>query len=277
MARRLCELAYYQTRLGRNEDSILNQKRALAIMEAAFKANPTVVANRNSLSWYSANLGYDLGTAGRTAEALPYLDQSLRLIEEDMKETPGAVPTLYLATVKVRYGVTLSRGGRAAEARGKLEQALAHYDSLLSDPKQTGIAFKDVAVDYTEAAVELAQIHGSRGDAAEAARLCQRVIERGGSLAAQDFELVFQLARAHSLFGQFRSPGGVDSAVAGNVSSESEFSTAIQLLDLAFTGGYRNIPYIRTDPALDPLRPRSDFRLLLFDLPFPPDPFDGTP
>ena len=93
---------------GANEDSILSQKRAISIMEAVFKANPTVVANRNSLSWYSGQLGYDLGTAGRTAEALPYLDRSLGLIEEDVKKTPGAMPTLYLATVKVRYGVTLS-------------------------------------------------------------------------------------------------------------------------------------------------------------------------
>jgi eukaryotic-like serine/threonine-protein kinase len=276
MARRLSELAYYQTRLGQNEDSILSQKRAISIMEAVFKANPTVVANRNSLSWYSGQLGYDLGTAGRTAEALPYLDRSLGLIEEDVKKTPGAVPTLYVATVKVRYGVTLSRGGRAAEAREKLEQALVHYDSLLSDPKQTGITFNDFASDYTEAAVELAWIHAAQGDAAAAARLCQPIIGREGSPAAQDPELVFQLARAHSLFGQLRTHAEINPATANTLPAVHEFLTAIKLLGHAFAGGYRNLTYIRTDPALAPLRDRPDFRLLMMDLAFPVEVFDRT-
>jgi tetratricopeptide (TPR) repeat protein len=276
MARRLCELAYYQTRLGENEASIQSQKRAIAIMEAVFKANPTVVANRNSLSWYSANLGYDLGTAGRTAEARPYLERSLHLIEEDVRSSAGAVPILYLATVKVRYGVVLSRGSQIAAAREKLEQALAHYDILMGDPKPTGISFKNIATDYTEAAVELAQIYGLQGDAARAAGLCRRAVQRAGELDARDSELAFQLGRAHSLLGQLRSQVLGNGDKTESAHTEMEFSMAVQLLGQAFTSGYRNIPYIGTDRVLDPLRERPDFRLLMMDLAFPADPF-GTP
>jgi hypothetical protein len=37
--------------------------------------------------------------------------------------------------------------------------------------------------------------------------------------------------------------------------------------------GYRNLPSLRADPDLDPLRSRLDFRMLLLDAAFPDDPF----
>ena len=37
--------------------------------------------------------------------------------------------------------------------------------------------------------------------------------------------------------------------------------------------GYRNPDAYRTESALDPLRNRADFRLLMMDLAFPADPF----
>jgi hypothetical protein len=37
--------------------------------------------------------------------------------------------------------------------------------------------------------------------------------------------------------------------------------------------GIKSFDYYRTDPNLDPLRDRDDFRALLMDLAFPADPF----
>jgi hypothetical protein len=37
--------------------------------------------------------------------------------------------------------------------------------------------------------------------------------------------------------------------------------------------GYRNPDAYRTESALDPLRTRHDFRVLMMDLVFPADPF----
>jgi hypothetical protein len=37
--------------------------------------------------------------------------------------------------------------------------------------------------------------------------------------------------------------------------------------------GYRNPNYLRNDSALDPLRDRDDFKLLMMDLAFPIEPF----
>ena len=40
--------------------------------------------------------------------------------------------------------------------------------------------------------------------------------------------------------------------------------------------GYRSPADFRTEDALDPLRGRDDFRLLMMDLAIPADPFDAA-
>ena len=45
------------------------------------------------------------------------------------------------------------------------------------------------------------------------------------------------------------------------------------LLHQAVAMGYRSADAYRNEDALDPLRDRPDFRLLMMDLAFPADPF----
>jgi hypothetical protein len=47
----------------------------------------------------------------------------------------------------------------------------------------------------------------------------------------------------------------------------------MDLLRKAVAMGYRSPLSYRTEDALDPLRSRDDFRLLMMDLEFPSDPF----
>jgi hypothetical protein len=54
---------------------------------------------------------------------------------------------------------------------------------------------------------------------------------------------------------------------------QAEKSMAV--LRQAVSMGYRNSDAYRTESALDPLRNRNDFRLLLMDLAFPTEPFAG--
>src|SRR5262249_19246782 len=58
---------------------------------------------------------------------------------------------------------------------------------------------------------------------------------------------------------------------AGEGASEAE--TAMALLHKAVGLGFRNADAFRTEGALDPLRARDDFRLLMMDLAMPADPF----
>ena len=61
---------------------------------------------------------------------------------------------------------------------------------------------------------------------------------------------------------------------AADASSHAE--TAMALLKKAAGIGYGDPDTFRTETALDPLRGREDFQLLLMDLTFPARPFDGA-
>ena len=54
-----------------------------------------------------------------------------------------------------------------------------------------------------------------------------------------------------------------------------EAETAMTLLTKAVGLGYRRRDDFRTETALDPLRDRPDFRLMMMDLAFPAEPFAG--
>ena len=58
---------------------------------------------------------------------------------------------------------------------------------------------------------------------------------------------------------------------AGEATSEAD--AAMSLLWEAVGMGYRNTDAYLTADALDPLRDRDDFRLLMMDLVFPAEPF----
>ena len=47
------------------------------------------------------------------------------------------------------------------------------------------------------------------------------------------------------------------------------------MLRQANAAGYRDLAHMRSDIALDPLRARPDFQLLMMDLAMPADPFAG--
>ena len=54
---------------------------------------------------------------------------------------------------------------------------------------------------------------------------------------------------------------------------EVEVGKAMTLLRKAVAQGYRDTGTMAREPALDPLRNRPDFRLLMLDLAFPAEPF----
>ena len=74
---------------------------------------------------------------------------------------------------------------------------------------------------------------------------------------------------------QERSVAQPRSGVTPSEGSEAA-TRAIGWLRRAVGVGYRNANEVRIESALDPLRSRDDFRLLLLDLAFPAEPFAPT-
>jgi hypothetical protein len=83
-------------------------------------------------------------------------------------------------------------------------------------------------------------------------------------------EPTFFLACCHAgLAGLAGRPGSGMTAAQGAEQAEK----AMAVLRQAVSMGYRNPDAYRTESALDPLRNRDDFRLLMLDLAFPAQPF----
>ena len=69
------------------------------------------------------------------------------------------------------------------------------------------------------------------------------------------------------------SLAGVPGSGVAEADRRAEADRAMVVLRRTIDAGNRNVANLRVNPALDPLRGRDDFRLLMLDLAFPASPF----
>jgi len=108
------------------------------------------------------------------------------------------------------------------------------------------------------------------GDLPGAAADTRRALEIWDGLPSRSGEDWFESACSHATLSALagRKGSGVSS---GEASAEAD--TAMALLTTAAGSGFRNANLFRIETALDPLRNRPDFRLLIMDLAIPAQPF----
>jgi hypothetical protein len=108
------------------------------------------------------------------------------------------------------------------------------------------------------------------GGPAGATADARRAVELFDALPLRSGRVWFDSACAHAALAGLagREGSGVSAAEA-----TSEAETAVALLHKAVGVGFRNPDVYRTEDALDPLRDRDDFRLLMLDLAMPSEPF----
>jgi hypothetical protein len=113
---------------------------------------------------------------------------------------------------------------------------------------------------------------GELGDPAGAADDARRAIGLSEGLSPSLWNL-FQTACCHAALAGLAGRAG--SGVSAAEGSE-EATRAMGWLRRAVGVGYRNANEVRIESALDPLRSRDDFRLIIMDLAFPAEPFAPT-
>ena len=107
------------------------------------------------------------------------------------------------------------------------------------------------------------------GDLAAAAAAWRRAVALYDGLDPPTAEQMFFRAGCHA------GLSGLAGRTASGMSAEegpAESDRAMSWLRRTLAAGYLNLDAYRTESAFDPLRQRSDFRLLLLDLAFPVDP-----
>jgi hypothetical protein len=98
----------------------------------------------------------------------------------------------------------------------------------------------------------------------------RRALVLWDALSSRSGEECFDTARAHAVLTCL---AGRDGPGVHADQAPSEVAAALDLLQKAIGLGYRNAGRYRTEDALDPLRTRPEFQVLMLDLDFPAEPF----
>jgi hypothetical protein len=109
----------------------------------------------------------------------------------------------------------------------------------------------------------LGDVAGSVTDARKAMALYE-------GLPSSSADEVYELACCHAALA---TAAGREGPGISAEDGEIEAYKAMTLLRKAVSAGYRNPDAMTRESALDPLRNRHDFQLLMLDLAFPADPF----
>jgi hypothetical protein len=152
-----------------------------------------------------------------------------------------------------------------AEARDGYDRAISLKERLVREDPTNTVNRQDLAWSLRRRGLARRDL----GDLAGAAADARRALGLYEALPSPAGRLWIETACAHAaLVGLAgRSGSGVSAAERA-----SEADTAMALLHKAVAVGFRDAAAIRTEDALDPLRDRPDFQLLMMDLAFPTEP-----
>jgi tetratricopeptide (TPR) repeat protein/tRNA A-37 threonylcarbamoyl transferase component Bud32 len=252
---------------GRPNESRAAFEQARAIRQKLVDANPSVAQFQYDLANSIAGIGWVLGGMGRSSEALAAWEEG-RVIQQRLADTNPNVTRFQreLAVIYNNIGMLYSNAGKPAEALVAMGKGQAIRQAL-ADANRRVIEFqRDLAISLL-AIGQLQQGEGHVAEAADAYRNGLAILERLPGLPPIDH---FNVGISHAgLAGLATRPGSGLSAAEGL----AEADRAMTWIRKAADGGYAPLAQLRSADALDSLRSRRDFQLLMMDLAFPQDPF----
>jgi hypothetical protein len=141
------------------------------------------------------------------------------------------------------------------------------------------VAFREVLVGanpnyrvgLAESLLRFGQVRQVEGDLVGASADWRRAVALFETVPSLfDGELVFFYAGCHASLSTL---AGLPGTGVSPGERDAEADRAMALLRRAAGTGFRNPGAYRTESALDPLRHRDDFQMLMLDLAMPADPF----
>jgi tetratricopeptide (TPR) repeat protein len=253
-------------RRGKLTEAEAEYRRAIAISQEATEKNPAFTEYRVFLANHHHSLGDLLSVKGRPESAEVEYREALAIRRKLAAENTSDPSHLVLAAdVENSLANMLRHVGRASEALRHADRAVADRESLVK--QHAG------EPSYRSGLAEGCRCRGlarrALGDADGAAADLRRAVGLYDALPSRTPEQCYFSACAHAALAGLgdRSRSGKLTALV-----TSEADAAMALLHQAVAAGYHNPAYPIED-ALDSLRHRPDFRLLMMDLAFPAEPF----
>jgi tetratricopeptide (TPR) repeat protein len=258
------------SRTGHLNEAVAAYRRVVEIQAALARANPANPDLQSEWGGDVNNLGNRLFEAGRTAEALAAYRRALEIQEPVAKAHPTVIQYQdFLANHHANIGKALVRMGQRAEAIPSYERALTIRERLSAAHPDNPRLLSDAAIK----AVDLGVLKAQEGDPAGGLALCRRAWERLARIPKPSAANLYTMASARAQIDSLIAHVSPALAPESTDSPSDHLEAAMTLLRRAISGGYRNFSDIREDRALDPLRSRHDFQLLLMDLAMPAEPF----
>jgi serine/threonine-protein kinase len=251
---------------GKPSEAEAEYRRALTLGQKLTDDNPAVAEFRDVLAESHYTVGNLLVDTGRPSDAEAEYRQARALFQKLADENPK-VPE-YRYWVAVCHGRTsdlLLRLGRPAEARAGYERAVAIVEPTARENPRVPV----YRITLARGLRGLAMAGVALGDARATADV-HRALAFYDGLASRSHEEWFGTACCHAALAGLAARAG--SGMSAHEAS-SEADAAMNLLLRAVGMGYRNPDIYRTESALDSLRDRPDFRLMMMDLAMPADPF----
>jgi eukaryotic-like serine/threonine-protein kinase len=231
------DLANCYRGLGRRPEALKLYEETLALRKA------TLGTDHPKTLESMTNLAQCYGDVARYGEALKLYEEALAVrratLGADHPDTLESMTNLFMC---------YSNAGRRGEALRLCEEALAGYKAKfgVDDPRTL------------ETTIFLAVCYADAGRRTEALKLCEVTLPlfeaKLGPNHRYTFGAIYNVACLHATL------------IAGSTDARKEADFAMEWLKKAVAAGYNDIAQIKTDPDLNPLRDRDDFKKLVSDL-----------
>ena len=255
------------TNAGDTAGALAEQRKYQELVRALAAEAPAIPGYRSGLANSHQLIGSLLRLTGDTAAALAEFEQARFLLEALVEASPKTSFYRYqLSSTLILVGNALEDLGRIDEARDRYARVVALREAIVSaEPKVTGYR-----TGLANGLRRLAWAKLATGDVAGAVADARRAVDLYEGLPSRRDADWFGLACARATLADAagRDGPGRSAPEAANLAGR-----AMANLSIAVAMGLRNLKLCRQEPALDPLRGRADFRLLMLDLAFPVGPF----
>jgi serine/threonine protein kinase/tetratricopeptide (TPR) repeat protein len=231
-------------------------REALSVQERLLHDSPDVPEYQENLASTHDSLGNVHHSAGQDAQAEGDSRRVVQIFEKLAREHPD-VPH-YAAQV----GSSYSALGVVEDAQGKLDAALASHNKAVEalerflerqprSPQERNLLIN--------ARITRAGVFAKRGDPA-------RAIQEAEAIAGKEELNSTNLYNMSCLYSRCASIAGKDAKLppAERTKLQEQYAgRAIEYLRQSLAKGMHDLPIIKSDPDLDPLRRREDFKKLV--------------
>jgi len=256
LAKTQTALAREYSRLGRSPKAEAVLREALSVYERLLRDCPDVPEYQENLGFTHASLGSVHHNTGQYAEAEADWRRELQIFEKLAREHPD-VP-LYAARVGSSYnhlGVVEGSQGKLDAAQGSYEKAIEALGRFLERQPRS----PQERTQLINGRINLAVIFAARGDHARAAQEAE-------AIAGKEELITLSLYNMCCLYSRCAAAAGKDARLppAERARLQEQYAgRAIEYLRQSVAKGVLNLPIIKSDPALDLLRGREDFKKLV--------------